>query len=192
MAGETGRQSEARYTALMEMASEGMFLADRRGDFVEVNPAGCLLAGYTREELLGKGIVDLVPEEERPEMLAVFAALLPETPRRIQGRMRCKDGSLLPVEWNVTVLSTGDLLGVVRDVSVRTQACGAPLRGAAGQIAQSGAVCRDETDLRSLEEQLLSPAACQRAGRDMSSLPPKEATMTLPMIASFFTVNWFH
>ena len=130
MTSQADRQSEERYSALMKLAFEGIFVADGRGYFVEVNPSGCLLAGYTREELLGKGIADLTPEEERPGMLVKVASLLPGTTRRIEGHMRRKDGSLLPVEWNMTVLPRGDLLGVARDRSVGSQTSGAALRDA--------------------------------------------------------------
>ncbi len=154
MTSQADRQSEERYSALMKLAFEGIFVADGRGYFVEVNPSGCLLAGYTREELLGKGIADLTPEEERPGMLVEVASLLPGTTRRIQGHMRRKDGSLLPVEWNVTVLPRGDLLGVARDRSVGSQTSGAALRDAARPSVGSGVVFRDETDRGHLEEQL--------------------------------------
>jgi PAS domain S-box-containing protein len=154
MTSQADRQGEERYSALMKLAFEGIFLADGRGSFVEVNPSGCLLAGYTREELLGKGIADLTPEEERLGMLVEVASLLPGTTRRIEGHMRCKDGSLLPVEWNLTVLTTGDLLGVARDRSVRSQTSGAALRDAARPVVGSGVVFRDETDRGHLEEQL--------------------------------------
>src|SRR5215472_14421795 len=54
------RQSEERSQVLVEQASVGIFVADLAWRFVEVNPVGCVLSGYTREDLLTRSIVDLV------------------------------------------------------------------------------------------------------------------------------------
>jgi PAS domain-containing protein len=67
---ERRRQGQERYRVLVEQASVGIFVADLAGRYVEVNPAGCVLSGYTREELLTRRIEDLVPEEDRAAVRA--------------------------------------------------------------------------------------------------------------------------
>src|SRR5215471_10860569 len=53
------QQSEERYRVLVEQAAVGIFVIDQQGHFVEANPAGCVLSGYSREELLTKNVEDL-------------------------------------------------------------------------------------------------------------------------------------
>jgi PAS domain S-box-containing protein len=116
------RQDQERYRVLVEQASVGIFVADLAGRFVEVNPVGCVLAGYTREELLTRHIEDLVPEEDRAAVRARLKRLRAGETTSTQARLQRKDGSLLPVELSATPLSTGHLLGFVHDISARIQA----------------------------------------------------------------------
>lgn len=116
------RQSEERSRVLVEQASVGMFVTDLAWRFVEVNPVGCQLSGYTRQELLTRHIEDLVPEEDRAAVRARLKRLLTGETTSTQARLQRKDGSLLLVELSATLLSTGHLLGFVHDISARIQA----------------------------------------------------------------------
>lgn len=57
------RASEAGLRDLVELAPDGIFVADLQGRYTWVNAAATTLTGYTRDELLGMSIVDLVPSE---------------------------------------------------------------------------------------------------------------------------------
>jgi PAS domain S-box-containing protein len=116
------RQSEERYRVLFEQTAVGIFMTDLQGHFVEVNPAGCVLSGYSREELLTKNIEDLVPEEDRASVRAGIERLCAGEIIRSQQRMKRKDGSLLPIGTTANPLSTGHLLATVRDISDHIQA----------------------------------------------------------------------
>ncbi len=119
---ERHRQSEERYRVLFEQAAVGIFVTDLQGHFVEVNPAGCVLSGYSREELLNKNVEDLVPEEDRASVRAGIGRLCTGEIIRSQRRMKRKDGSLLPIGATANPLSTGHLLSTIRDISDRVQA----------------------------------------------------------------------
>ncbi len=67
---EAGRESEERYRTLVEYASDGIFLTDAQGRYLTVNPRGCDMLGYSREELLTMSIDDLIA----PEVLALLNA----------------------------------------------------------------------------------------------------------------------
>ncbi len=116
------RQSEERYRVLVEQASAGIFMTDLQGRFVEVNPAGCTLSGYSRDELLTKCFEDLVSGEDHAAVCAGVARLRAGETTCAQLHIQRKDGSLLPVELSTTPLSTGHLLGIVHDISARIQA----------------------------------------------------------------------
>jgi PAS domain S-box-containing protein len=115
-------QSEERYRALVEQASVGIVMTDLQGRFVEVNPAGCVLSGYNRDELLTRSIEDLVAGEDHAAVRAGVERLRAGETTCTQVHLHCQDGSLLPVELSTTLLSTGHLLRIIHDISARIQA----------------------------------------------------------------------
>jgi PAS domain S-box-containing protein len=114
------RASDAQYRTLVEQASDGIFLANPEGRYIEVNTAGCKLLGYTREELLQKttrDVTDLSPEKPlRLDELRSGKALLTER------TMIRKDGSRVPVEISAKQLDDGRFQGIVRDITERKRA----------------------------------------------------------------------
>jgi PAS domain-containing protein len=52
------------FRELFEETPEGVFVSDVDGRWTDVNPAGCRMLGYSREELLGRRIVDFLPPED--------------------------------------------------------------------------------------------------------------------------------
>src|SRR5262245_13448182 len=69
-------EQKERLRDLIREASDGVFLANLDGRYTEVNDAGCRMLGYAREELIGKTIMDIIPEQDRPRLAAVRATLL--------------------------------------------------------------------------------------------------------------------
>jgi PAS domain S-box-containing protein len=117
------RQSEERYRAVIEQATDGIFLLDattRR--VVESNPAFQRMFGYSAEELRGTEIYDLVAHP-RENVDATIERTLEERRRLVGEReYRRKDGHLLDVEVGVSVifLEGRDVIcTIVRDVSER-------------------------------------------------------------------------
>lgn len=125
------RESEARYRDLVEQASDGIFLADAEGRFVGVNPRGCAMLGYTREEILQLSIQDLIPAEDLAGMAIPFDELRAGKTILVERRFRRKDGLLLPVEVSAKMLDSGLLQGIVRDVTERKKMEGEIRRQAA-------------------------------------------------------------
>ncbi len=58
------RQSEERYRMLIEQAADGIFVSDSNGRYIDVNPSGCAMLGYTREEILNLSVTDLIPAQD--------------------------------------------------------------------------------------------------------------------------------
>jgi PAS domain-containing protein len=46
------REAEGRFRTLVEHATDGIFIAGADGRYQDVNPAGCAMLGYSRDELL--------------------------------------------------------------------------------------------------------------------------------------------
>lgn len=116
------RQREEHLRTLVDEASDGIFISDAQGRFLDVNPAGAQMFGWTREEMLAKSIADLVVPEEvariGPEVHGIGAG----APARSTWRFRRKDGSVFHGEVHVRRLQDDRLLSVLRDVSEREHA----------------------------------------------------------------------
>jgi PAS domain S-box-containing protein len=115
-------ESQARMRDLVELAPDGIFLVDLEGRYLDVNGAGCRMLGYARDEIIGKTIVDLIPPEDVERLWQTREALLKGGTHVAEWRIRCKDGSYLPVEISSAILADGRWQGFVRDISERTRA----------------------------------------------------------------------
>ncbi len=61
--GRALRDSEQRHRLLVERATDAIWMLDRDLRFDEINPAACELLGYSRDELIGIPITDLLEED---------------------------------------------------------------------------------------------------------------------------------
>lgn len=117
------QQSESRYRVLMEQAADGIAIYDQQGRLVEANPRACEVLGYTREEMLGLTLGDVVDPEDlartpiRYDILNTGQTLISER------LLRRKDGSLVPCEISAKLLDDGGgIQAFVRDITERKQA----------------------------------------------------------------------
>lgn len=113
--------SEERFRTLVSQAGDGIFIADSDGRYVDVNPAGCAMLGYTLPELRRLNIFDIVTPEEEASIRQEKGALFSGQPVRFELQFRRKDGSVFPGELSGRLLSDGRLLGLVRDMTERRQ-----------------------------------------------------------------------
>lgn len=117
------RETEERYRSALEQAPDAVFVADLNGRYTEVNSAACRLLGYTREQLLGKTIMDLITADELPRLAATRAKLLRPGAADVSGWTLLRaDGAKLPVEISAMIHADGRWQAFVRDVSERKQA----------------------------------------------------------------------
>jgi PAS domain S-box-containing protein len=115
-------ESHARTRELVDLAPDGIFLGDLDGRCTDVNGAGCRMLGYTREEIIGKPIIDVIEPAEIERLRETREALLEGGTEVGEWHLRRKDGTYLPVEISTTILPQGRWQGFVRDVSERTRA----------------------------------------------------------------------
>lgn len=113
--------SRARARDLVEEASDAIFIADGEGRYTDVNGAGCRLLGMSRDEIVGKSIVDFILPDDIPRLRARQAALA-AGPRVQEWRFRHKDGHYLWIEVSDKILPDGRWQGFVRDISARKAA----------------------------------------------------------------------
>ncbi len=73
---EALQESEARWRKYILHAPVGVFVANMKGEYQQVNPAACRITGLSESELLSKSIASILPEESRDAALAHFQMLL--------------------------------------------------------------------------------------------------------------------
>ncbi len=128
---ETQRQAFA-----MDSITEGMGIA--RGDrFVYVNPALAAIFGYAPLELRGQHWHRLCAPEEGARIVRETArALDRDRFFRFEAKGLRKDGSPLDVEFNLTVMTSGELVCACRDITERKRT-DAELRRRSRQLSQA-------------------------------------------------------
>lgn len=130
---EALKESEARFRTLFESSPNGIFITDPETlEILDCNTQACRMNGYAREELVGRDINLLHPEEVRaqtkggPEGRARFVEQL-----RARGVITVesvhlrKDGTTFPMETSMCLLELGGrdvVMGIDRDISERKRA----------------------------------------------------------------------
>src|ERR1035437_3309286 len=115
-----------RFRTAMDATDDAILLVNRTTmRFIEVNTTASQMLGYSREELLGLGPMDL-RSSSRDQMEALFDTIIAGQPRtELIETARRKDGSDLPVEahWHAQ-RSAADwiIVGVLRDITERVEA----------------------------------------------------------------------
>ena len=112
-------QERARARTLIEQASDGIFVADLEGRYVDANEAGCRMLGYSREEILGMTIMDLILPEERERLFSDRERFLTGGTDVGEWMLRRKDGTYFPAEVSAKIFSDGRWQGIARDISER-------------------------------------------------------------------------
>jgi PAS domain S-box-containing protein len=109
-------ESEARVRMLAEHTSDAVLVFDEGGRFLEVNPRLYRMLGYTREELSGMRVEDLIPEEDLAANPIPHAELNAGKTVRRRRRLRRKDGSHVAVEVVGSMIGEGRMQSIVREL----------------------------------------------------------------------------
>ena len=109
--------SESHYRTVLNNVTDAVFVTDTVGRYLDVNPQGCELTGYSRAELLRLTAADTYLPEERRLVAERIAAITAGRVLSYDRRMLRKDGSVILIEVTAVLLPDGRILTTFRDLS---------------------------------------------------------------------------
>jgi diguanylate cyclase (GGDEF)-like protein/PAS domain S-box-containing protein len=123
-------QMEARYRGLLEAAPDAMVVVNQLGEIVLLNIQAEVQFGYRRDELLGQGITNIIPEGFAERLIADSLrsdeeALAQQIGTGIELNGRRKDGTPFPIELMLSPLDSTEgtlITAAIRDISARRKA----------------------------------------------------------------------
>lgn len=110
-------ESETKFRSLFEQASDGIFILDGNGNYLDVNESACEMLGYTKEEMLKFSLDDLIFKDKRGRLKK--SDIISEKVVLAERILIRKDGSKLPVEISGRKLADGRTQGIVRNITER-------------------------------------------------------------------------
>ena len=112
-------EREAQFRNYIDNAPIGVFLTDDTGRYLHVNPAASRITGFTREELLGMTISDLLsPGGQEPGLLA-FRQVMETGYSSSDLEFQRKNAALGTMTVDAVRLAPDRLLGFVSDITER-------------------------------------------------------------------------
>lgn len=122
--------SATTFRDLLESAPDAMVIVDRKGRISLINAETERLFGFERQDLLGRPIEQLMPEQHREQHRIHFAEFQANPRARPMGEGRDlfgqrPDGGAFPVEVGLSPLHAdrdGGVIAVIRDISERKAA----------------------------------------------------------------------
>jgi PAS domain S-box-containing protein len=115
-------ESERKYRAVMENASDGILIASIEGKVLDGNRRMQTLLGYSRDELLNLYVSEIHPPEEAEKLRIAFISLREHGFSLFEHLLLRKDGTTIPVEVAGTFVTFDNqqvALGLFRDIRER-------------------------------------------------------------------------
>ena len=114
-------QSRLKLAQYMKFAPDGIFIVNRSGSCMVVNPAACSLLGYTEAELLELSIPEITPPESMDESIAAFTDVQKNGFVSMETKLLKKDGTRVCVILESVKLPDGTFMAFCKDITLRKQ-----------------------------------------------------------------------
>jgi PAS domain S-box-containing protein len=123
-------QMEGRYRGLLEAAPDAMVVVNQDGDIVLLNVQAEKQFGYSRDELVGQRVKNIIPEGFAERLIAdglrsAEDALAQQIGTGIELKGRRKDGTEFPLEIMLSPLESAEgilVTAAIRDITTRRMA----------------------------------------------------------------------
>jgi len=113
-------KSVDNFRTFFNKVDEFLFVLDENGNILEVNETALKRLGYTKDELVGKLVLVLHPEEKREEAIRIFDEIVSNEDKSCPLPLISKNNEIIPVEtraikskWN----NQNVIFGVSKDLS---------------------------------------------------------------------------
>ncbi|MHA1909058.1 MAG: PAS domain S-box protein, partial [Candidatus Thorarchaeota archaeon] len=113
------RENEKKYRMLFHQSADGIFLRDMEGYFIDVNPSFLKMTGYTRDELIGSSVLELLTITDI-ESRMLMKQVESTGSGVYEGNILKKNGELLAIEIKGALVEGEDhkfVQGILRDIS---------------------------------------------------------------------------
>ena len=107
---------------MLNQAKDGILLHDLDGNFIYVNDTVVKQRGYSREEFMRMNVLNMLSAEYYKRQKEWWKKLKIGEYQRSEFEVRCKDGTLIPMEANITKVYYGGkdfILSITRDITER-------------------------------------------------------------------------
>lgn len=111
---------DSQFAVLFERCPDAVFITSEDGVLLNVNAAACALHRCRKPDLIGRPVLELVPEEDREVVRERLAGCGEGTLSSVKVRSLTLDGRVVPVEAHSAKIEYGgrmEVLLIVRDVS---------------------------------------------------------------------------
>lgn len=116
------RESENKFRQYIDFSPHGIFIANEKGEYLEVNEAACQITGYRKEELLSMKLFEFIPDDQLEIGASHFNQVVKEGFASGEMQFVRKDRSIGFWLVDAVRLSHNRFLGFVADVTDRKQA----------------------------------------------------------------------
>lgn len=118
------KQAESEFKTILQTTADGFWLVSTQtGLLFDVNPAYCMMSGYSLEELLNQPITLVEAEQDQKKIARNIQIIMSGEPLLFETRHRRKDGSLFDVEISARFHDArgGMIVTFIRDITARKQ-----------------------------------------------------------------------
>ncbi|WP_217177971.1 PAS domain S-box protein [Methanoplanus limicola] len=109
--------SEEKFRSYIENAPVGVFITDKEGRYIDVNPAAAEMTGYSMEEMLNMTVRDLASPNAPPKTVLSFIKLRDEGSVESELLLRRKDGTDFYSMLKAVALDKDRLIGFCSDIT---------------------------------------------------------------------------
>ncbi len=113
-------QSENNFRAFFNGSLDYLWVLDEQGNIIDTNSTSLTNLDYSREELIGKSVLQVHPEPRREEALHTVQEMLSGTKDKCSIPLVSKSGRTIPVETRVSMAvwnGNPAVFGVSRDIT---------------------------------------------------------------------------
>lgn len=121
----TLKESEAKFRNIFETAWDGILISDNQNNILEASPSLCQMLGYTKNELLGKNVSELIHPDYLHSLDEFEHKIRKEGQAIVESADIHKDGTLVPIEVHgsfFNYMGQEAFMGIIRNISERKEA----------------------------------------------------------------------